>query len=300
MLGKDVLKRFVKDYNLPIKIFSEEYFNYLLGLYEDTLGSRTKYNLLVETVSKFESEDKFLSNYYEIRDKVINAIKETDAFNEFNTGSMNKYGVKSNYSQKNVFNNQNVGKTLVSIDLVKANFQALKYVNKNIVLGCDNYKEFLSNFTDLDYLINSKYLRQVIFGNLNPKRQVTVQKYLMFNLLNELLGDKIKEDEVLSLCTDEIVFEIKDNRNINSEELVSYIKEKYNLEVDIELYKLSRLGDKGYYVKNFINKEGKELMCVPQIYYPQAYKKLYGLEVNSYDLTFFHEGQLARFLEPLF
>lgn len=300
MLKKDVLKRFVRDYDLPIKIFSEETFNYLLDLYEDSLGSRTKYNLLVETVSKFESEDKFLSNYYDIRNRVINAVKETEAFNDFNTGSMSEYKVESDYPQRNAFNIDNVGKTLVSIDLVKANFQALKYVDKDIVLGCDTYKEFLSKFTDLDYMLNSKYLRQFIFRNLNHKRQMKVEKYLMFNLLNGLLGDRINKEDIISLYTDEIIFELKENREIDLEELTAYIKNKFSLDVNIEVYKLSRLGDKGYYVKNFVSKEGKELACVPDIYYPQAYKKMYGLEVNDYDLMFVHEGLIAKFLEPLF
>jgi hypothetical protein len=39
---------------------------------------------------------------------------------------------------------------------------------------------------------------------------------------------------------------------------------------------------------------------VPSIYFAQAYKKYRGLEINENDLLFFYEGNLAKFLKPLF
>ena len=38
-------------------------------------------------------------------------------------------------SKNNVYNGENIGKNFLSVDLSKANFQALKYVNPDIVLG---------------------------------------------------------------------------------------------------------------------------------------------------------------------
>lgn len=69
----------------------------------------------------------------------------------------------------------------------KANFTALRHYNKDIVGGKDTYEDFLGMFTDENYFKESKYIRQVIFGNVNPKRQITYEKFLMDKVLVKLL-----------------------------------------------------------------------------------------------------------------
>lgn len=40
-------------------------------------------------------------------------------------------------------------------------------------------------------------------------------------------------------------------------------------------------------------------MCVPVVYFAQIFKIYNNLEINDYDLSFFYENQVARFLQPL-
>lgn len=58
---------------------------------------------------------------------------------------------------------------------------------KRIVLGCETYQELLSKFTQNPYIFESKHIRQVIFGHLNPKRQQTIQKFLMQKVVTALV-----------------------------------------------------------------------------------------------------------------
>lgn len=303
MFGKDVLKRFTKDYNLPIKIYSEPYFSYLIELYDDYLNTKSKLNLLEKAVLNFENESQFLANYFKVVDAIIDNIKSKPAFEEFNNCKLDQYQVTSKYPKSDIYKQINTGKYFVSIDLVKANFQALKYFNAELVNDKSNYKEFLANYTDIEYFAESKHLRQVIFGNLNPKRQAKIERYLIELVINYLIENGIiHADEIKMVTTDELVFSISEEK-INDwvdkvDTLTDVIKETLSIDVDIEVFKLESVLD-SYYVKEFLNKEGYQLMCVPQLYFPQVYKAYHGLEIEDKDLVFYHEHKLAKFLEPI-
>lgn len=303
-LGKDVLKRWVKDYNLPIKIYQEPYFSYLVDLYDDYYNTKSKLALLKDAVDEFESEDKFLAHYYEVRDNVIQSMKSKEEFQEFNTGDLSKYDISSKYPKNDIYKQTCVDNYYVSIDLVKANYQALKFVNPNIVSNTNSYEEFIGLFTDLEYMAKSKYLRQVVFGNINPKRQIKVERYLIEQVIDTLLiGEIFKADAIEMATSDEVIFRVSKefaNRLKNeTQNLTTFIKNTLNIDVDIEVFKLVSVEGK-YYSKLFLNKSGYELKAVPQIYFPQVYKKYNNMEIIEHDLMFYHEHQLAKFINPVF
>jgi len=303
MFGKDVLKRFTKDYNLPIKIYSEPYFSYLIESYDDYLNTKSKLNLLEDAVSKFENESQFLAHYFKVVDAMIDDIKSKPSFEEFNNCKLDTYQVVSKYPKNDIYKQMNTGQYFVSIDLVKANFQALKYFNEELVNHTSSYKEFLANYTDIEYFAESKHLRQVIFGSLNPKRQAKIERYLIELVINYLMDNgMINSDDIKMATTDELVLSISEE-NVNHwvdkvETLTAVIKETLSIDVDIEVFKLASVLD-SYYAKEFLNKEGYQLMCVPQLYFPQVYKAYHGLEIEEKDLVFYHEHKLAKFLEAI-
>lgn len=173
MFSHSVLKRFVKDYSLPIQLFQQPYFDYFIDLYDKQFDTKNKYKLLCGTINICGNEQNFMEQYYKIKDKILEVMKNNPIFTEFNNSKLEEYNIPHNsYGKDNVFNEGNVGKYFISIDLKKANFQAMKYYNKDLVLGFNTYEEFMHNFTNLEYMIKSKYTRQVIFGNLNPKKQL--------------------------------------------------------------------------------------------------------------------------------
>jgi hypothetical protein len=304
MFSKTILKRFIKDYKLPIQIIQEPYFTYFVDLYDKQYNTKSKINLLTDALSKFESEDKFLSNYYVIRDNIIKTIEATEIYKEFNSVNMDKYNVDNKVvGAKNIFKKTNVDKFFISIDLKKANFQAMKYFSKDLVLGCETYNELISKFTDLEYMKESKYLRQVIFGNINPKRQVKIERYMTEQIYKSLHTILILLDkrEVKMICNDEIIFEISehDANEISVKGLEEVIKQNTTFDVDVEIYQLREIKNTEFYVKEFINKDGYELMCIPAVYHAQAYKKYNNMEIVNNDLVFLYENRACTFLEPL-
>lgn len=303
-LSKNILKRWVKDYDLPIKIFEEPYFSYLIDLYDNVLHTKDKLNLLIDIVSDFNNENDYLSHNNNVTDTIINTIQSQDAYKAFISMNMDKFNISSKYPKNSIYKEHNIGKTFLSIDLVKANFQSLKFIDKSLVLNCTNYDDLISQFTHYQYIQQSKYIRQVIFGHLNPKRLQKIQRYLIEEVILYILShEHISEEFIIMASNDEVVFEINDSLSTyfssNFKDIMTTIKETLNIDVDIEVFTLNHIG-MDCYVKEFKNKEGYQFAGVSQIYYPQVYKKYHNLPITDMDLIFKHEHQLVKFLNPIF
>lgn len=214
----------------------------------------------------------------------------------------------------NIYNELNVGKCFLSIDLKKANFQALHNFNPEIVMGCDNYEDLMDYFGGDDYFKHSKYTRQVIFGKLNPKRTIQYEKYLIKQLFqeskNEILKFLYDNTKLVSVKTDELIFHITDENiisKINLTDLKKEIKNNNNLDVHVEIFTLYRIVSENHnnvivdgYKKVFYNDKNRyDLKNVSSIFFPQIYSFANGLEINEYDLYFNAEGQVAKFCNPL-
>jgi len=302
MYSHKLLKRFIKDYKLPIQVVQEPYFSYFMNLYDDQYRTKENFKLLKDARSQFDSDDEFLAEYYKIRDNVINTIKLLPEYKTYNEIDMKEYDIPNyNFPKHDIFNMGNINQYFISIDLKKANFQALKWWNDNIILGSNTYDEFLSKFTTLEYMKGSKYLREVIFGNMNPKRQIKIEKHINNLILEYLTTNGLFDTKDIKMfANDEIIFQLSAYDLENYNNLSDIIRSKIGFDVDIEVFQLKNIkGSSKYFVKEFINKQGYELMCIPLIYHAQVFKKYNKLSLNKNDLVFFYENQVCKFIEPL-
>jgi hypothetical protein len=248
--------------------------------------------------------NEFISEIKNISDKVSSHILKKEEYTEFNNSnkSIVKYDIPNvGISSKDIFCELNDGKRFISIDLKKANFHALKYVNPNIVDNKNTYEEFVSQFTDNKHIIESKYIRQIIFGKLNPKRISKVEKFITYHILKSL--EKIvRLPNIKFFSHDEIVIEINDNSFLyeNIEKVVYESVSDFNCPVRIEYFTLKaqnpskRIG----FVKQFDNGFVEFKGC-QDIFFAQAFKKYFNLPLIDNDLIYFHEGQVCKFLFPL-
>lgn len=313
-------RRFVKDYNLPINIVDSPYFEYYMETY-DWFPKKEYEELVIDIKSRFGGNvNLWLEEYAEMRDEIITTIENTDAYREFNSCDMKKWEVPKemkNFPDLNIYNQSSVGKIFISIDLKKANFQALKWVNPDIVLDSDTYEDLIDSWGyDSEYMRTSKYTRQVIFGKLNPKRTITVEKYIMSKVYDVVMTDKVNfineyDATLVAFKSDELIFEVSaENPVIGSEPLFKYlkqiIKDKVGVDVHIDLFKVGRIECKNsnditvdcYIRTNLLTGEEK-LKSASQIFYPQLYKIWKGMEIIDKDLVFMAEGQPAKFLNSL-
>ena len=298
-------ERFCKDCNIPIRLFQEPYFSDRIKLFDKFYGTIEKWNRFVNELQKYNSEQDYFEEYNRVKDSAITSIKESETYQLFNAEDMNKYAVvHKNLPNKDIYKLTNDGRVFISIDMKKANFSSLHGYNKDIFGGVDTWEDFISQFTDNKHIINSKYIRQVILGNCNPKRHVTYEKYLMDQTLS-LLYDIVGEERIVFFSNDEIVYDITTVSNLCTLNLVrSCIEERLNIKSNIpfrvELFSLHKInGTDGYY-KKIYRDNGEydiEFKCLDNYMIPFVLRYFLGEEVSESDKVFYHEGLLAKFVD---
>ena len=297
-------ERFCKDCNILIKIFQEPYFTDRLKLYDKFYGTLEKWSIFLNELEKYRCEQDYFEEYNRVKDAAISDIKNTEAYQKFNEEDMNKYAVShKNLPDKDIFKLSNDRKCFISIDMRKANFSSLHHYNSGIFNGAGSWEEFIGRYTDNQHIINSKYIRQVILGNCNPKRHITYEKYLMDGVLTYLTEVFIPVDHVVFFSNDEIVIDVSDMDENEQERTVFAISNGMKdmpVPLKTELFVLHKIiGTDGYYKKIF-NENGKseiEFKCLDNYTLPFVLKKFLGEEITESDKVFCHEGLLAKFIE---
>ena len=310
-ISTSLKKRFCNDCNININIFQEPYFTDRLKLYDKLYGTLEKWNLFLEELNKYACEQDYFEEYNRVKDEAINCIKNSEAYNKFNEEDMNKYYVTHvNLPGKDIFHPSNDGKLFISIDMRKANFSALQHygdsIFKSMFAGASTWEDFIGLFTDNKHIINSKYIRQVILGNCNPRRHVSYEKYLMDKVLDILLKeDGYSVNDIVFFSNDEIIIDITGNDDrLKLLKLRNILERVLFREVDVPLkvkvFKLHKIkGINGYYEEIYESiKDTKiELKCVDNYMMPFVFRKLNGEDITENDKVFYHEGLLAKFIE---
>ena len=291
----DKLKsRFCKNNNIPINIFKEPYFKSRLCLYDKYYNTLSLYNQFVESMSVYNNEEEYFETYNKIKELIIQCIQNSEGYQNFIKDDMSQWGVNTKISSNNIYKDDNVGKYFASIDMCEANFSSLYHYDKSIFNGADSYSEFISRFTDDISIINSKYIRQVIFGACNPKRQITYEKYIMYSVLQNLNAlTSFCDEKISSFTNDEIVFEVNKDFNIPNGIYILNTFDGKNIKCKLEKFKLSKIS--GGYIK-INDKGGIKIKCAKPIDIPFIIRKLENKPIQEEDLYFYHEGKLAKFI----
>ena len=303
-VSEKLKERFCKDCNIPLRLYKEPYFMDRLQLYDSYYNSLDKWNIFVRELEKYKCGQDYLEEYNRVKDAAINDIKLSDGYNRFNEEDMGKYSLKyKDLPGKDIYKPSNIGKLFISIDMRKANFSALKFYDKSIFSNSDTWEEFIERYTENKHIVNSKYIRQVILGNCNPKRQATYEKYLM-GLVLEVLIDELgySTSDIAFYSNDEIVIDMGKYKGcINKQKILEMaVNARFNIPFRIELFYLHKItGTDGYYkeiVKNIIERE-YEFKCLNNYTLPFVLRKFNGEEITENDKVFYHEGLLSKFME---
>ena len=297
-------ERFCKDCNIPINIFQEPYFSDRLKLYDKFYGTLEKWDIFVKELENYKTEQDYFEDYNRVKDEAINFIKSTEAYQNFNEEDMNQYAiVNKNLPSKDIYHPSNIGKTFISIDMKKANFSALQFYNASMFDFAKTWEEFIGKFTNNQHIINSKYIRQVILGNCNPKRHITYEKYLMDMILSYLSNNAWFDlNRVIFFSNDEIIIDVSDMAAGEQESLFlafinEYLKHK-TIPLKTELFKLHKIKGTDGYCKGILCDNNKiKFKCLDSLYLPFVLRMFNGEEVTESDKVFYHNGLLAQFIE---
>lgn len=294
-ITKELKRRFCKNCNIPINLFEEPYFTDRLELLDGQYGTMAKYSRFLGSIEPFETEQQYYEHYNGVKDAAINAIKASAGFDKFNNMDMTDISATLkdlNYPSSSIYKPSFDGQRFISIDMHHANFSSLYHFAPDIFNGKSSWESFIAQFTDDLHVIESKYIRQVVLGNCNPKRHITYEKYLMASFLS-LVVSSVPSDDIVSFTNDEIV--IKDNGNIAFiKQCAEEYMKKYNIGLKVEAFKLRKFdGDLGY-IKLYDNGTYK-LKCVDSEYIHMIIRSMEMGEITNGDLCFWYKDTVATF-----
>lgn len=293
-------KRFCKDNNLPIVVYDNPYFYERLCVLDILFGCVDKFEDFCKELLEYSCEQEYFEYYNYVKGAVISHIKNKKDYIKFNE---EKFNLDTNtYKKQNLYTEPNNNRTFISIDMKKANFSSMSLYSGQIFDNAKTWEEFMRQFTTSEHIVNSKYIRQVILGACNPKKQIQYEKYLMFNLLQDLIKN-IKTLHVFSLGEDEIILYTEDcgysfqrfKEILSGTSIGSMVRITM---FDLEMIK----GTKGWLKTIYDFKNSDEIVefkCLDAEIFHQVVKHYYKEPITDNDLVFYHNGNLAKFLKEV-
>ena len=248
--------------------------------YINQISKVEKWKNIYEMIRLYELAEDEHSDLYQFRmdksNEIINFIKLTRSFQELNDDNL----ISDYPTTKNFVYVEN--KKYLSVDIRKANWTILKKYDPDFLneLG-DSYEELLNKFNLPEIFHHSKNLRQFIFGNLNPKRQITAQRVIIEDLLNQY---KHLNLEVACVKSDEVIWIIDSNSQLD--EILD------SLDLDLfkaKIFTVQRVEDfriNSYYDRNW-NYLYKEMIgCNGNFFFMNLKKYILDEKVDIRDLYF--------------
>lgn len=306
-MNRELIRSLIKDYSLPIAFYEEPYFSYFAKLLDPYYLIFDKINLLQKETQDLPMRD-FASQYHKISEAIITAIKATPAFNQFIQENFNLPLPPEGFAQtQKLYTTAHEECEIYSIDLIKANFNVLRAFNPAIVLNANTYEELFSKFSGSLYLQGSKKIRQVIFGNLNPKRQQTLQRYYLSWIKHYLLSQGLQEEQILLSSSDELVFQANQIPEGQLTQMIQFAFTKPQTLPMAQSYRLQKFTIKrlspnlDFFVKEYANPAGLiEFKNIPQSYLAQCIKKYQNQPITEMDRKFVTDGLVATFDQDIF
>jgi len=307
-----ILKKFAKDTGYPIHIFEEPYFSHQLKMCERIAPEcQRTWVLFLQALQECDGPEGVSQEYRRIQDGILTHIKSTHGYkffmqdNDPSRPMIPKKGI-------NPYEPHNAGKRILSLDLVRANFQALSHFGRDIHMRQPTWEDFVGQFTDVEYFKYVRYLRQVTYGKLNIKKMAKYERHLahfVYSMLKDtgLVKKAPKGSELTTLSHDEVLFlsdpEYLDLTGMEVEGFRRHFLYSSPIETPIEiraeLFDLEQIKPHRAFVRRFVHEDKIDFRGVNKQWYCQVVRHLYGEPIQDLDLYFRHESRLSKFVEPM-
>lgn len=307
---------FIHDNKLPITTVEDPYFEERIKMLEGEYLAESKYLGLLETIKTdfCENINKFLEHRHSVKDQILAHILNSEEYKAMLADSSPLKDYKPIVGSNELYTEQQDGCYFISYDMIKANFQALRYINPLIVRCCESWEEFVASFTNVKYLASAKQMRQEVLGKLNGKRLAAIEKFIS-NKFGRIMDDHLFL-EPFSIKTDEVIFKFNGwSKKYDGQDIVKEFEKFPVRDEEFEGFKFRvnkfRLhmrtfkrpfSDKlinVYEKEDFLDGHRRILKGVPAAYYPQVYKLLHGIKINDSDLVYSYEHDLSKFMRPI-
>lgn len=195
------IQTFSKLFKLPIPLHRE------VDYYLQTLARSAQFEDMATLRAEFESFEARLQQRQmgaaqyrnQCNERLVKFIGATEAYKRFEDAPLPAR--PSRKDDRRRFH----GQVWLSIDLRKANYHTLRRFDDDGELG-QSWEALLEEQGVDRALSHSKSFRQIIFGNLNPKRSQRLQSAIIADMLHGLIGGgQMVQDEVVFIGHDELI-----------------------------------------------------------------------------------------------
>lgn len=289
LVTREMVDFFSRFSGVPIPTTNPDYVQYYLTELKNYYNCQL-WNGFIEDVKKYGFGKMKLDSLY-VRAKIIEYIKENKEFVEF---CKIDYDLPKDFRTKNsVYKQNNANKYFLSIDIKSANYTNLQ---KNCPSINKSWKELVMTYTNSEFLAESKYLREIVFGELGNKKLLATILLLIKSFddmvqLNENLKSNLKK---VVISTDEIIYEISNTFDVTQ---LTYILDSLDKERKIyrvEKFKLIQLKPYSYFVKE-IDGGKVQFKSINKMWIMQCVKHYQGKELTLYDKKFTYEDFESTF-----
>lgn len=299
-VSTEMIEFFNKYSKLPIPINSPETIQYYLDTLKDFYNTNQYENFILEI--KELGFNRIKNDIPKVKNLIIQHINENEEYKNFLTLSKIPSYPENYIGRSSIYNSKNANKKFLSIDIKSANWNCLKRNTNSTYSG--SWSDFVSNFTPSKFIKESKYFREVVFGELGSKKIDKFMGEIIYELEQLIRTDLLISQQIKKInCTrDEIIYEIIDLDNFDFEKLTNLVK---TIDLDFSIYRIEtfnlvQLKPFDYFVKEIIksndSKSNKvQFKQVPKHFVLQSIKFYTKQSINQLDKKFMFENMICSF-----
>lgn len=295
-------KRFREDFDVKINLCDPNDFDYFVDLYK----AKDKLQHLTEAQNEIGVEE-FPAHVRKLKEHIVEKISSTNAFKKFQTMDLKPFSVAfdEHCLSGNPYHERNNHKYFVSIDFKSANFNSLRFVDPDILLGFRTWSDLITHETKFKYFQESKLFRQKIFHLLEPTKTAIVTLYLIHTVYRKFCESGrgvLSANSVVYINQDEMIVEVERGE---LEQMIHKLRKIINSEMNdladivcIEGFRITQISSHySYFAKEVIanvdkwsesdanvsNQTKVIFKNVPTEHYAICFKHYYGIEINDKD-----------------
>lgn len=285
-------------YNIPVGEHAKYYFNQLIKSkqFEKLPAQIEAFYEFQNSLPEGVTAKKFK---LDLSDQIVDKLKELGIAEELNKIDLSGHSFQSQTPT------YEPGYYYVSVDLNQANWNVYKKFGG---LETDlNWEDWIKKeFNAPDAICMSKIFRQIIFGNLNPKRVTKIQEMVTNNNIKQALEAQRRDEHegIVGVSADEIIIKFKKDQIMFDSDPASFIKSelprKFKIFTILEMPVFNSL-IKLEVVHNPIDLTPtyKALRDVPGNRFWMYFNTVIlgeQLDILERDLMFLNEGKLAKWV----
>jgi hypothetical protein len=297
---------FIKYSKLPIPINSPEHIDYYIKLFEPFYSNSHElyYDYFLNDIKSI-GFNKMKSDINYIKNEILKLFNSNQKYKKFLSDKTTPSYSENFITKNHIYHPNNVGLNLLSIDIKSANWTCLKKICDGDF--DDSWEYLVSKYTPSKFLQKSKYLREVIFGELGSKKLNKFIGEFIWNLDQEICkNQELNNILVKIVCSmDEIIYSVKNPESFDFNKFIQIINhlDSKNQIYRVEQFILKQIEPYTYYIKEIMN--SNSIVCkinfkqIPKHFIPQVIKFYKKEEINEFDKKFMFENIISTFDKPL-